>query len=77
MKNYIETSAGKRTFIRNYMRSMQEVLISEVNKMPPEWDGREIREYIKLAFESEARNILDAKRKREFNNTRRILPFQY
>lgn len=40
------TKKEKRAFIRELMGAMQKSLLAEVERMPPEWDGVELRQLI-------------------------------
>lgn len=63
------TRRQKRTFIRNFMRSMKIWALAGVSTMPAEWDGHELREYLAEAFDRERSNLLrqSRARKRAYN----------
>lgn len=46
----MKTRKEKRRFIRQLIRSVANDLITDVQKMPSEWDGHELRELIAERF---------------------------
>jgi hypothetical protein len=42
----VHTVAGKKKFIRDLCKSIAEGLVAQVDKMPEEWDGIELRQAI-------------------------------
>ena len=52
----IRTAAGKREFLKNYLNSVRDELISKVGQMPEEWGGYELRWLVADTFEWEQRN---------------------
>jgi hypothetical protein len=43
----------KKQFIENFMNSITKDMLSQVDKMPIEWDGWEIRHYAAMILERE------------------------
>lgn len=60
----IRTVAGKREFLKNYLNSVRDNLISKAAKMPAEWDGFELRWLVADQFNWEQRH-----RTREYTET--------
>ena len=62
--------AEKKEFIESLCNSIANRAISNLDKMPDEWDGHELRQHIsELADNSAMWRRLDRKRKNAFNNT--------
>ena len=64
------TKAGKQKFIAELIGNVKKELIANVPKMPEEWDGIELRQYIADKF---ARCVISGKmsprRKHDYDNT--------
>ena len=60
----------KRKFINELIRSVKIDVIKKVSRMPPEWDGIELREYIawKFAEQTGAASRMSSERRRNFDN---------
>lgn len=70
------TKAEKRKFIRDLCGSITKMVLNNVDRMPAEWDGIELRQYIADTFADRAgamsfRSTIDRDRKRlkEYRNT--------
>ncbi len=63
------TKAKKRQLIREVTKSLKEGLLAEVDRIPDNWDGREIRhlvaDYAKVNI---ARGLLTGERKKDYEN---------
>ena len=46
MSDDVYTKAGKKKFIKDLCRSIADGLVAQVDKMPDEWDGWELRQAI-------------------------------
>lgn len=44
------TKAGKKRFIRDLIKNTQGTILANIDKMPNEWDGIELRQYIADKF---------------------------
>lgn len=44
----INTRVGKRKFLRDLLGNIAKDLIAQVDRMPSEWDGHELRELIAM-----------------------------
>ena len=75
----IESVEGKRAFIKNFIKSVEEELLKEVPKMPAEWDGIELREYISDAFTANRYKLFkdSRNRKRNYLNTKIVENLRY
>ncbi len=60
------TRQGKKTFIRNNLRDCAKLLVGMVERMPEDWDGMEMREFIADFFDGE-RYMGHPYKKREFS----------
>ena len=64
------TKAGKQKFIAELIGNVKKELIANVPKMPEEWDGIELRQYIADKF---ARCVISGtmspRRKHDYDNT--------
>ena len=63
------TKKEKRTFIHNFMASVEGFLIGKLDKVPDTWDGRELREWIAGQFEYE-RTLNKREDRRRIRNCR-------
>jgi len=45
------TAADKKRFVRELFSSVQRTVLENVAKMPEEWDGHELRQYIADKFD--------------------------
>jgi len=66
------TKADKRIFIRNLCNSIRDEAMRSVTaeRIPDNWDGVEIRQFLADKFSSETYpSLLMGKRRREFENT--------
>lgn len=69
------TKAGKRKFMRDLCRTVLAGALARVDKMPPEWDGIELRHYIADRFGQQAltfsrgADLAAQRRYREYKNT--------
>ena len=72
----IETRAGKRKLIRNFMNSVRDELLAKVPARPEEWDGHELRWLIadKFAWEQWHRTGVTKwhRRVREYENEKLV-----
>lgn len=66
------TKKEKRVFVRNYLASFRKQLLAEVERMPEDWDGFELRQYIAELFAFEVRDM-GRSRKRAYNRARSSL----
>ena len=71
-------TAEKRVFVRKFFREMEDIIQYEIDtqKIPPEWDGIELRAYIARAFNSEKYAMLPG-RNRAFHNYCRTSNLKY
>jgi hypothetical protein len=73
-KDNIHSVAGKREFLKNYLNSVRDELISKADQMPEEWDGHELRWLVADKFEWEQSHrkgpIAWRKRVRDYTNER-------
>ena len=59
----------KILFSNQFMGEMLKSVLAEVPKMPEDWDGIELREYIRRVVSAEAGSFkMEPKRRRAFNN---------
>jgi len=74
MKREIEAKAGKKRFIKNVLKGMQESMLDSIDRMPPEWDGFELRWLIAdvAKYHTMPMGGVDKKRHRAYNNTRMV-----
>lgn len=65
-------SSQKRVFIRDLCRSICREVLTQVPKMPPEWDGHELRVLLAERFNDSASmsQIMRAPRSRQARNFR-------
>lgn len=61
----------KRCFIRALIATVRKDLLADVERMPAEWDGHELRKLIAQRFDA-AQMPMAGYRRREFENERRI-----
>jgi len=61
----------KIRFVTHLMLSVKDKVFDAINdeKIPEEWDGHELRQYLADKFSEAAYVRMDAKRKREYTNT--------
>lgn len=65
----VETMAGKRKLSRNFTTQMRNKLDSNIEKMPPDWNGAHIRALYAEMFSREADMGIVKKAKREINRS--------
>lgn len=71
------TVKDKELFINNFLNSMRNTFLSEIEKFPEEWDGIELRAYIAGAFKYENSYSMGRKRKANYNNERYVRNLKY
>jgi hypothetical protein len=54
---------GKREFVRDLIGSVQASILAEVDNMPEDWDGHELRQYIADWFEDQTTKMTPARHK--------------
>jgi len=63
------TLKEKKRFIRQLVNNVKKDMLSKANKMPSEWNGIELREYIKDCFsEVVISGTISRSRKRDYKN---------
>lgn len=60
------TNEEKRQFIRDLTESVTDSVLAKVDRMPDDWTGIELREYLAEAFQASTWNMRPARR-REYN----------
>jgi hypothetical protein len=61
------TAHEKQEFIKDLIGSVQDSILSSVMRMPDDWDGHELRQFIANKFANETTGI-SGKRLKEFRN---------
>lgn len=61
------TKKDKRRFIRELIGSVKKTVLANVDKMPEEWDGIELREYVADKF-TESKAAPSERRFRDYRN---------
>jgi hypothetical protein len=59
----------KREFIAQLIECVSKSVLSKVSEMPEEWDGYELRWYLRDKFQDISYRPSTAQRKREYKNT--------
>jgi hypothetical protein len=59
----------KAVFVHDLISSVHDTIKENIHKMPEDWDGHELRQYIADCFASQVARQLTGKRKREYTNT--------
>lgn len=62
--NPINTRKGKRAFIRTLTTNIRNQILAAIPKMPAEWTGHELREYLATLTDCERTNEMKTNRKR-------------
>lgn len=62
------TKGFKAMFIRELCNNVRDELVAKIARMPPEWDGRELRELVADSFEACRMPVDDKKRRRDYRN---------
>lgn len=62
------TEREKRRFVKELMREVQRTIISNIPKMPEEWDGIELRQYLADKFADANYVRMHRTRKHNYNN---------
>ena len=72
-KGYLPTRADKKRFIRQLAKSVTKEIIANIPKMPAEWDGAELRQYVADKYTDAATGwgpmFGNRKRMRDYRNT--------
>lgn len=58
----------KRIFIHELIETVKKTVLENVDKMPEEWDGFELREYIAYKFKEAAFYKMPTKRTKAYKN---------
>jgi hypothetical protein len=58
----------KKQFIQEFIGRVQESLLSKLDRVPEEWDGYELREWIADTFDFERQGMMSAKRRKDYKN---------
>lgn len=67
------TLQEKESFIRELMAAMEKRMLKCVERMPEDWDGVELRQFIAdTARHNAMPQLLKGKRKREYENAKMI-----
>lgn len=61
------TARWRKQFLRNFLRDCCKDIIGRAGKMPENWDGFELRQYVADFFASEVVQM-SRQRKREYRN---------
>lgn len=61
------TKKDKKEFINDLVRCIRKALLQKLDRVPEEWDGHELRNWIADAFDRE-KSDLNLSRRRAFNN---------
>lgn len=64
----ISTATGKQEFIRQLCAAVLRDALEATTRMPEEWDGRELREYLADKFERSRMPVDDRKRRKAYRN---------
>jgi hypothetical protein len=64
----VHTHAGKRKFIKDLCNNVRDSILKNVERMPADWDGQELRELIADVFGGERGRLMTGKRKRDYRN---------
>jgi len=67
------TAKEKQSFIQELMAAMEKRMLKCVERMPEDWDGVELRQFIAdTANHNTMPQLLKGKRKREYENAKMI-----
>ena len=72
IKDNIHTKAGKIDFIEHITESLKKQMLERVSKMPDEWDGVELRQFMIDKASEYSAGSMDRKRKKSYENTRMV-----
>lgn len=62
------TKDGKARFVRQLVASVERDVLEAIDKMPDDWDGFELRQYLADKFADAAYTRMDRKRAASFKN---------
>lgn len=62
------TRDNKEQFINDHIETIKKSIIENLNKMPENWNGYELREYIAEKFKDQRIGEWDKKRKLQYKN---------
>jgi hypothetical protein len=65
----IKTEAGKKKFIKDITARLQEEMLKHVSKMPEDWNGIELRQYMVDTASGFLLGSMDIARKKKYKNT--------
>ena len=66
--SHLLTAAEKAEFVANLCDTVRDDILKKVSQMPDEWDGHELRQFIKDKFAEVAWVKMDRGRKARYRN---------
>jgi len=63
------TLQEKRNFTKELIESIEQKIMDKTGKMPENWDGWELRQYVKDSFAEIVFGNMNRKRLKEYRNT--------
>lgn len=62
------TPAKQKQFVKDLIRNIQGGMLTDLPRVPEEWDGHELRQWIADRFRNQISIPLEGKRKRDYKN---------